>query len=983
MRQVLVISKEPMFMNEDAELLLRAGLNIAEAPNPQRAQRVLEKDAFDVVIIDDQLLDLDMYKLCQKLRADHQTSVVLIGAKPASDIQGDFKELGVDEYFEKPVNIKNIIKKISGSANLDQIERQLNSERAAKETAKLEQQRQEQLKLEKERIEKDIQEKVNLEKEKLERGQSERLNQMQFEKDRLEQELQKHLRDREQLEQDHLEQQRISRLQLEQFELERQGQDQVRLEKENLERDLQQLKLEKDRLEQENIAKEQQYRIKMEQDAAVKEKQEEVILEKNRLEQELQQLRRQREQMEQERIEQERQSSLKMEQINLEKEKQLQIAQEKDFLEQQLQQIKLEKELIEQERKNWLQLQQEKATTEKLRNEQNVQEKIGMTNPDIPEKNSLEQINLTKERLEKELLQIKQEKERLERERIEQIKIEKEKIEKELQQMRSERDRMEQSRVEKEKPIQAQPQVQPTPYAASPAKSSAWEIISTPSPAASDTPKVSLTSQPVGEKPKETNSIITSTDEFAIGEKLSFNIWDDGRVAKLIDALVNDKVTEIKPIIDFSYKTGFSYPEIDALVETNEEETVKVLNQLVDNKILIKKPFEKLYVAPDGNLQLVPVERCPRCDSGRLTKGQLIEHFYCGYVALDRDFKVDYKYECPKCHRDLRLIGTDYRNLGMHYRCQDCDEVFATPVIKWRSLKNNQIWTLEELREIWVDSYYLNPDKKDWLEFQLKPKAQLIDFLKSRGYNVDEMAQISGSSGAIHTLDIFAKRDDKLMEINLGIGILVAPEQDQEVGLEALFKYDSRAYDVGINYKVIIAIPKLNSEAQKFADRQSISVLEARSLSTLVSDLLKQPLRQLPLPSLPINILVARKEELNVQYSPKINARKQLAEFLRKRGYEVFETVKVTGKSGADHIFDIFAQKNDGILVPRIIIRIVTTSEGKIIATDEVSQFDAEAFDTGIRNKAFVALPQLSVQGLQFAKQQKIKVFQAPDMPNF
>jgi len=107
--------------------------------------------------------------------------------------------------------------------------------------------------------------------------------------------------------------------------------------------------------------------------------------------------------------------------------------------------------------------------------------------------------------------------------------------------------------------------------------------------------------------------------------------------------------------------------------------------------------------------------------------------FFVRYVGLDRDFRQESKYICPKCRKELRLIGTDYRNIGIHYRCQDDGEVFTTPVIKWRNLKTRKEWTLEELRDTEVYSYTFNQDKKGWLEFQLKPKAQLVDFLRSRG----------------------------------------------------------------------------------------------------------------------------------------------------------------------------------------------------------------------------------------------------------
>lgn len=169
---------------------------------------------------------------------------------------------------------------------------------------------------------------------------------------------------------------------------------------------------------------------------------------------------------------------------------------------------------------------------------------------------------------------------------------------------------------------------------------------------------------------------------------------------KLVDALVSGKLPDITPVIDFSYKAGYAYPAVSGLIDTSEHDTINILETLASNGVLIKQIFEKFYIDPDGFFQLVPSERCPRCDSANIIKGQLVEHFSCGYVGLDKDFKQESRYVCPKCRKDLRLIGTDYRNVGIHYRCQECNEVFTTPVVKWRNMKTRKIWNVEELGKL-------------------------------------------------------------------------------------------------------------------------------------------------------------------------------------------------------------------------------------------------------------------------------------------
>lgn len=446
-----------------------------------------------------------------------------------------------------------------------------------------------------------------------------------------------------------------------------------------------------------------------------------------------------------------------------------------------------------------------------------------------------------------------------------------------------------------------------------------------------------------------------------------FGAWQDARVVRLIDALVKGKIAEISPIIDIAAKGGFTYPAVDRLLETSGQETVQVLEVLARDNILNRKPFEKLHVDPEGSFELVPVERCPRCDSGNLLKGQLIEHFNCGNVTLDHDYTSDHKYVCPKCKKELKLLGTDYRYAGIHYRCLDCGNTFPTPVTKWRSLHTGKIWDIEELKEACLYSYSLSPGKKDWLEFQLKPKAQLIDFLRVQGYQVEELAELYGASGATYTIDILATRDDGLAKFNLGIGILTALPGENEVRLDDLFKFDTKAYDTGISYKVVIAIPRLSPEATKFAERQKIGVFEVADPETFMSYLSSQAR---PAPAVLTRAKARYLSEMGVTSGPQA----RVAEFLRQRGYEVFEKAKVPGKSGAEHVFDIFAQRDDVIIRPTIAVAIATADDGQAVGVGKVAQFDAEVFDAGIRNKVLVAIPQTTAEAKQLARQQRIRV---------
>jgi hypothetical protein len=158
---------------------------------------------------------------------------------------------------------------------------------------------------------------------------------------------------------------------------------------------------------------------------------------------------------------------------------------------------------------------------------------------------------------------------------------------------------------------------------------------------------------------------------------------------------------------------------------------------------------------------------------------------------------------------ELRTIGIDYQSLGLLRKCRDCSEIFNMPLIKWNCLKCSSLIPEDKISEVNIYSYSLDETKKSWLEFELKPKSQLIEFLKQHGYEVKEKARVRGKSGAEHSIDILATRDDGIVTHHVAIGVEVAGNR---IGLDKIFDFDDKAYDIGIHDKMLIVIPGLDSD---------------------------------------------------------------------------------------------------------------------------------------------------------------------------
>ena len=117
--------------------------------------------------------------------------------------------------------------------------------------------------------------------------------------------------------------------------------------------------------------------------------------------------------------------------------------------------------------------------------------------------------------------------------------------------------------------------------------------------------------------------------------------------------------------------------------------------------------------------------------------------------------------------------------------------------------------------------------------FRFETKDQLVESLANLGYMVEEEAKVRGGSGIEYTFDILAYTDIDQVGQSIGIDFLTGEE---EVGLEQVSLFDTKAYEVGIDDKVIVVSPRLSPEARQFAQRQRIKVLELGQKPTLTKE---------------------------------------------------------------------------------------------------------------------------------------------------
>lgn len=443
------------------------------------------------------------------------------------------------------------------------------------------------------------------------------------------------------------------------------------------------------------------------------------------------------------------------------------------------------------------------------------------------------------------------------------------------------------------------------------------------------------------------------SDDAKESAKALKGIGEDEKAAKLVTEILAGKVTDISPRLDFASDLGFNYPAVEQALGIKGQEVLETLESLASQGILKKTFFDKFLHCPQcQSVNLRPTLHCPKCNSGNINRGRVLEHLVCGYLGLEDEFISAGRLICPKCQIELQTIDSDYRSRGLMRKCYNCGEVFSTPLIKWRCLKCSSLTSEDGVTEVSIYAYRFNEAKRNWLQFELKPKSDLIEFLQDRGYEVAENTTVNGRSGAEHTIDILASRDDGIITHRIAIGVKIAEDR---LSLKDIFEFDDKAYDIGIHDKVLITLSELDKEAAAFASHQWVKVIKIKDLETLLASATK-----------PAAEITKKAFEFK--------SRAELLEYLRERGYEVKENARIQGRSGAEHTIDILASRDDGIITHNIAIGI-ETSEAPV-ELGKVFGFDDKAYDAGIHDKVFIAAPKLSREASLFAARQRIRVYE-------
>jgi len=167
---------------------------------------------------------------------------------------------------------------------------------------------------------------------------------------------------------------------------------------------------------------------------------------------------------------------------------------------------------------------------------------------------------------------------------------------------------------------------------------------------------------------------------------------------KILENKPQDTNKQIGSLLNSSVQ--ISLARISEYCNMEKEEALEHLKQLEsDGKVVRLENIKEISCSTCGSVKVGQIFHCPSCNSPNFKHGKLIEHFKCGNVTLEESYTNNI---CPKCHKEIKTIGVDYKVLENYYICTDCGDKFAEPSQEYLCLHCNNRFKLDQAK--WTTS---------------------------------------------------------------------------------------------------------------------------------------------------------------------------------------------------------------------------------------------------------------------------------------
>jgi DNA-binding response OmpR family regulator len=110
--RILIIEDDRSLIDMLSEYLLPLGIRVTAAGGAKEGLRLLDRDAFDAVILDVMLPDGDGFDVCRTVRARSDIPILMLTARGDELDRIVGLEIGADDYLPKPFNPRELLARL-------------------------------------------------------------------------------------------------------------------------------------------------------------------------------------------------------------------------------------------------------------------------------------------------------------------------------------------------------------------------------------------------------------------------------------------------------------------------------------------------------------------------------------------------------------------------------------------------------------------------------------------------------------------------------------------------------------------------------------------------------------------------------------------------------------------------------------------------------------------------------------------------------
>ncbi len=110
--RLLMIEDDQSLAEMVAEYLSTANMEVRIQADGRTGLELLRREAFDAVVLDIMLPDMDGFEVCRRIRADSDVPILMLTARGDETDRIVGLELGADDYLPKPFNPRELLARL-------------------------------------------------------------------------------------------------------------------------------------------------------------------------------------------------------------------------------------------------------------------------------------------------------------------------------------------------------------------------------------------------------------------------------------------------------------------------------------------------------------------------------------------------------------------------------------------------------------------------------------------------------------------------------------------------------------------------------------------------------------------------------------------------------------------------------------------------------------------------------------------------------